>query len=141
MLSGFICQNLQLKSAALRDAGNTLNQLPDASFFQAQRSGQGWQKLPSGLIIQWGILVGLVTGVSDFQAPLPIAFPNGILQVVASHDNSGHWIRPTIYNVSVLSNDKIYCSAIMLDAPTVGGNVTRGANGGAAYGRFIAIGY
>lgn len=54
--------------------------------FAAAFSGNGWQKLPSGLIIQWLSWTagfGAVTPVN-----LPIAFPNAIFAVSANVQNA-----------------------------------------------------
>lgn len=40
----------------------------------------GYQKLPSGIIIQWG----LSTSAAPYNTTLPIAFPNGVLSVFAN---------------------------------------------------------
>lgn len=50
--------------------------------FAAALTGNGYQKLPSGLIIQWGQqgVVGSTTTTYSF----PIAFPNAALHVIAS---------------------------------------------------------
>ena len=47
-------------------------------------AGNGYQKLPSGLIIQWGqVFVGDVSNVGGVNATLPITFPNANLQTIA----------------------------------------------------------
>jgi len=59
--------------------------------FGASLAANGYQKLPSGLIIQWGYSIINVsgtpscgTGTFDFS----IAFPNACLQIAGSHDNA-----------------------------------------------------
>lgn len=54
-----------------------------AMSFGALLAGSGFQKLPSGLIIQWGV-VGNANGSSDTQVLFPIAFPNACLHVSGS---------------------------------------------------------
>lgn len=69
-----------LGTAALRAVGNGTDQLPDMSFFAAILNNQaGYQKLPSGLIIQWGTAGG--TG-SLLRATYAMAFPNLVFQVL-----------------------------------------------------------
>lgn len=54
-----------------------------ADEFAASLSGSGWQKLPSGLILQWG-KVAESTANSDANSGsviYPIAFPNAVLNV------------------------------------------------------------
>ena len=48
--------------------------------FGASLSGSGWQRMPSGLILQWGVATGTIDVLS---ASYPIAFPNQVLAVVA----------------------------------------------------------
>jgi len=50
--------------------------------FTSQHSNTGWEKLPDGLIIQWGLAaVGATT-------PFPIAFPTACYQVAVSYSSS-----------------------------------------------------
>ncbi|MDJ4479674.1 phage tail protein [Salmonella enterica] len=70
-------QNLGLKTAAQRDVGTGTNQLPDMSAFASVKANPGYQKLPSGLIIQWG---SAVTGADgSIFATYPTTFPNQVL--------------------------------------------------------------
>jgi len=50
------------------------------------KSSNGYQKLPSGLIIQWGVSTNSTQGesVSNVNITFPIAFPNQLLQITAS---------------------------------------------------------
>ena len=65
-------------SAVLKYAGN----------FAASLSGNGYQKLPSGLIIQWGVTSSSVSPGGSFTITLPIAMPNNIVSAVASLESS-----------------------------------------------------
>lgn len=73
---------LGLGEAAKRGVGTGNNQLPDMSSFAASLSGNGWQKLPSGLIIQWAQVLSNSGGFAPWT--YPIAFPNACLQAYAS---------------------------------------------------------
>lgn len=53
-------------------------QLAQSYLFNSSLAGSGYQKLPSGLIVQWG------TGSATANNTYPIAFPNGPLSVVAT---------------------------------------------------------
>lgn len=53
--------------------------------FGASLAGTGWQKLPSGLIIQWGNVA--ITTIASLYS-FPFAFPTGSYQVVISPINS-----------------------------------------------------
>ena len=55
--------------------------------FTANLSGNGYQKLPNGLIIQWGMMV---SGSDGMSISFPITFPNAIFTFVATSKNSSH---------------------------------------------------
>ena len=63
---------LDLKSAAQRDVGAGANQIPDMNNFTSSLTSPGWQKLPSGLIIQWGTANPSSTG--EVFITFPVAF-------------------------------------------------------------------
>ncbi len=68
-----------LGEAAKRNVGNEQNQIPDMAAFASSLSSTGFQKLPSGLIIQWGI----VSGASNYTVTYPVTFPNRSLALFA----------------------------------------------------------
>ena len=73
-----------LGSAAFRTVGIGSNQVPDMNSFQ---SGQGWQKLPGGTIIQQGTALAGRLG-TPATIVLPVSFTDtSIAQVVAGYDN------------------------------------------------------
>lgn len=53
-----------------------------ADEFGVSLTGNGYQKLPTGLIIQWG-QVSSVAGNGNATMTYPLAFPNACLSVVA----------------------------------------------------------
>ncbi|HHZ9505462.1 TPA: gp53-like domain-containing protein [Escherichia coli] len=63
---------LDLKSAAQRAVGAGANQIPDMNNFTSSLTSPGWQKLPSGLIIQWGTANPSSTG--EVFITFPVAF-------------------------------------------------------------------
>ena len=63
---------LELKSAAQRDVGAGANQIPDMNSFTSSLTSPGWQKLPSGMIIQWGTANPSSTG--EVSITFPVAF-------------------------------------------------------------------
>ncbi|TDB52275.1 phage tail protein [Photorhabdus luminescens] len=83
-------KNLDLHEAAKREVGAGINQIPDMSFFTANTSQNGWQKLPSGLIIMWGL--ALANGNGSYSAGylnnFPIPFPNQCFSITL--DPNGH---------------------------------------------------
>lgn len=56
--------DLGLKSAALREVGVGENQIPDISSFANSPQQNGFMKLPGGLMLQWGLGIG-VNGIAS----------------------------------------------------------------------------
>ncbi|EFB9904068.1 hypothetical protein CV513_003600 [Escherichia coli] len=78
-------ENLGLGEAAKRNVGTGTNQIPDMGSFTLSVSGTGYQKLPSGFILQWGSIS--TSGIAqDVVTHFPIAFPNRCLRVLVSQD-------------------------------------------------------
>ena len=76
---------LGLGEAAKSDVGTGDNQIPDMGSFMLSVSSVGYQKLPSGLILQWGS-IGTTDIPKDLVTHFPIAFPNRCLRVLVSQD-------------------------------------------------------
>ena len=74
-----------LKTAAQKDVGTGPNQIPDMGGFTALLGDNGWAKLPSGLIFQWGIAGPLTPQNPDAVANFNITFPNKCL-FITEHD-------------------------------------------------------
>ncbi|KVT77946.1 hypothetical protein WK58_09850 [Burkholderia ubonensis] len=89
-------------------------------------SANGYQKLPSGLIIQWGVAAGSGNSTGAVVT-LPLAMPNAILQVVASDSGSS-----------------LFCGGVTWSGKTQF-NLIVGVSGGSSYTtgtlRWVAIGY
>ncbi|AWH88013.1 phage tail protein [Limnobaculum parvum] len=106
-----VLKNLGLsEKAATRNIGNGENQIPDMSFFKSSNLEFGWQKLPSGIIIQWGCCLSAGSGSIEAGAlnSFPIAFPNKCLAVTTTH--TGH--SPAIVgvvSVFVVNNTLFRC--------------------------------
>ncbi|TCC56012.1 phage tail protein, partial [Citrobacter braakii] len=75
-----------LREAAKRDVGTGTNQIPDMSSF-AGGPASGYQKLPGGLIIQWGVS-GASSSTGQATATFPIAFPNNLINVMVSEQSN-----------------------------------------------------
>ncbi|AVU59592.1 phage tail protein [Escherichia coli] len=90
-LAGDVLKNLGLGEAAKRDVGTGENQIPDINSFLSVTGAAGYQKLPSGLIIQWGSATAGVgaTGNTGNAINFSVSFPNICHQVVVSYDNGG----------------------------------------------------
>lgn len=78
--------NLGLREAAKRDVGTGTNQIPDMSSF-AGGPASGYQKLPGGLIIQWGVS-SASSSTGQATATFPIAFPNGLINITVSEQSN-----------------------------------------------------
>ncbi len=59
-----------------------------ANEFGASLAGRGYQKLPSGLIIQWGAAIALTGG--DAQVNFPISFPSATLAINITTNNGSN---------------------------------------------------
>lgn len=71
------------------DGGSSANwsNVPLLADFGSSLSTSGYQKLPSGLIIQWGA-VGPVTGGVAASVTLPITYPNAHITLIASSQST-----------------------------------------------------
>lgn len=99
--------------------------LTQAPLFGYLLAGNGYQKLPSGLIIQWGNIPSTNNGVSSVT--YPVAFPNAILATVATSVASAATIPAmNSSNTPGLSGTTFYLS-----------NSSASGIGG----KYIAIGY
>lgn len=105
--------NLGLGDAAKRSVGSGANQIPDMSYFIAGRASSGYQKLPSGLIFQWGSgLAGVGTTANTGNTiNFPIAFPGQCFQVITSYDNGGGVIVSGAAGSFSLSSFLLRCEA------------------------------
>ncbi|WP_414629591.1 gp53-like domain-containing protein, partial [Enterobacter asburiae] len=101
---------LGLGTAAQRNVGTGANQIPDMNSFTSQKSLTGWQKLPGGMILQWG----LTTTFGSEQNTLvtfPVAFPGSILMEYTTYANtSGDPATGSTYigQIRTTSNTQMY---------------------------------
>lgn len=65
------------------------NILASSGIFTQSLTGNGYQKLPSGLIIQW--LTGQTLANGKIESTLPITFPNAFFAAVISEGFTGGW--------------------------------------------------
>ncbi|MBX6386334.1 MAG: hypothetical protein IRZ07_25735 [Microbispora sp.] len=80
--------------------------------FSRSLGATGWQKLPSGLIVQWGTGAS-VTGAGDVVT-FPLAFPTAARAVVITEEHAiDEWSagKPTLYGSSNLSKTNFLLSA------------------------------
>lgn len=101
--------------------------LPSSENFGALLASAGYQKLPSGLILQWG-LSKVTASNSTMVVIFPIAFTTSCVQVVASYANAAA-NSPTVGNPFLLR-----------EYSSTGFSIFNGGTGSAQYSYF-AIGY
>ncbi|UNK26207.1 hypothetical protein MNO11_15280 [Serratia plymuthica] len=98
----------------------------------AELSTNGYQKLPSGLIIQWGILNGI--GSTSVTAEFPIKFQNDLFQSVATlRDMSGGDVSGVSIYANWIEDNEARCRTIKV-------GVT-GSSIGEWTAKYIAIGF
>lgn len=131
---------LGIGSAANKNAGNGSGQLPDMSFFDSNFGFNGYQKLPSGLIIQWGSAPATIGTLST--KAYPIQFPNAALHVVLTHnvanDANGIGISGADVSSSNTSQFTYKPQGIQISGNSVS---AASAGSGAITFHFLAIGY
>ncbi len=110
--------NLGLGSAAVATVGTGSDQLPSMASFTSSLSQNGWFKLPSGIIFQWGQSAPATTAAPDVLVNFPIPFPNGAL-AIGEHDRSGA-SAVTFWQINNLAQSGFYAAAI--------GSIQRGNN-------------
>jgi hypothetical protein len=57
--------------------------------FHNQIAASGWQRLPSGLIMQWGTMANSGSGARQIDVTLPVAFPTAHLRSLAVDSGAG----------------------------------------------------
>ncbi len=81
--------------------------------FRSETARSGWQRLPSGVILQWGTNL-MTTGYLD-NFSFPLTFPNTGLMVVACEGSVGGWGPspvPTVYGVANISASGFQASCV-----------------------------
>lgn len=91
------------------DALTAANQKANLADFAQSRATNGYQKLPNGLIIQWGVLSG-VGGDSYNAVTFPIAFPNTCLNAQSSVSANGAIWGGVVLSSHVGNISKTGCS-------------------------------
>ena len=98
--------------------------------FRAATGRSGWQRLPSGVILQWGTAV-MTTGYLD-NFSFPLVFPNTGLIVVACEGAVSGWgpgtPSPTIYGVVNVSASGFQASCAEISGGSALYNKTAGFN-------------
>lgn len=123
-------ENLGLGDAAKRDVGSGANQIPDMTLFAKLHSGNGYQKLPGGLIIQWGSIAGTI---GQLSGNYPVAFPNAVFQAVVTLSDKSAGVSG---GITLYTENATFGSKTSLTVRPTG---TDGQ--GTTSARYIAIGY
>ncbi|MGT2044641.1 phage tail protein [Enterobacter hormaechei subsp. xiangfangensis] len=99
---------LGLGTAATKDTGTGNNQLPDMSSFGSSLLANGYQKLPGGLIIQWGVFAVSATagGVATTDVTFPIAFPSAFRNTIAFMSTNDPSARFTGFDIGNTTRTK-----------------------------------
>lgn len=111
--------------------------------FRSSTTRNGWQRLPGGVILQWGN--GVTQNGQLEQIPFPLVYPNTALSVHVNEGSASGWNNasasypiPTLYGVNNLSASgfQLSCCALNLN----GANSSISYAKGAGY-TWTAIGY
>lgn len=121
-----LIQYLGMGTAAARDIGTGVGQVPDMNSFGSSLNTAGYQKLPGGLIIQWG---STSTGSAGNTVTLPVAFNSWIAGCVGCESGDDTSIKV----VSVIPKS---LSTIKVSGRVVGASTLTNTSV-----RWIAIGY
>ncbi len=134
-----VIKKVGLKEAAKRDVGTGANQLPDMSSFQSILSAFGYQRLPGGIIIQWGLAPAPV-GVAS-QRSYPITFPNAVWHVFMCHNVHNDPSGLGLSGASVAQGNSVF--DYMIQAIKVSGTTVTATPAGTTNMsmHFFAIGY
>ncbi|QTL40289.1 tail fiber protein [Xenorhabdus budapestensis] len=84
-----LVKNLGLSELVYRAVGNGPNQVPDMNSFDAKLNESGYQMLPSGLMIQWGVVIGSTSTIDVRKFSIP--FKNKCFVVTGNYVRGGDW--------------------------------------------------
>ncbi|EFA6149745.1 TPA: hypothetical protein KXY97_002749 [Escherichia coli] len=101
--------NVGLGEAAKRNVGTGENQVPDMKSFGNSLTANGYQKLPGGMIIQWGGFSVSPTGgsVGTVDITLPVAFPAACRSVNALISTNDPSARSVGFDIGSTNRTKI----------------------------------
>lgn len=131
-----LTNNLSLGNASKRNVGSGVNQVPDMGYFSNLLSDNGYQKLPGGLIVQWGQSGQSVSQTGLASGTFPIQFPNGCFLVTLTEQTTPSGSTPhagvNCWGLGSLNNSGFVaiCAARLSNAAAVAEAV-----------RYLAIGF
>lgn len=89
---------LGIGTAGTKNVGVSAGQIPDMGSFTSAKSLIGYQRLPNGVILQWG---SGNTTTSGARVTFPIAFPTTCTAICANERNNA--VSPVVVNFSGVS--------------------------------------
>lgn len=112
-------------------AGNPTIGVDLASAFASSLAGSGWQRLPSGQIVQWGTYT---TAGGTVNVTFPLAFPNAVFRVLVSEAAATGWSgsNVTMHGVGAVSTTGFTARSVTWGGSSFSGSI--------ATGNFWAIG-
>lgn len=99
-------------TASQRNVGSASGNIPDMAYFSSSLQPSGYQKLPSGLIIQWG---NANTGASGITVNYPIPFSSQVFSATAT-DSGGRQANSVGLTINNLTSLSLYGRAIQSGA-------------------------
>lgn len=92
-------------TATTATSANSLSASALSSQFASSNATAGYQKLPTGITIQWGTVTGKTTGTASHTVNFPTAFDNNCLQVLVqwnagAGDFAGGYVNVTSTSAS-----------------------------------------
>ncbi|WP_374940502.1 gp53-like domain-containing protein [Escherichia coli] len=120
-----VIKKVGLGTASKRNVGTGANQIPDMSSFA---SGSGYQKLPSGYILQWGSANAGNSSSTGISNTFPIPFPSGIVIITTGQ------IDPSYTSTQ-------QPAAVGISSPTLTGFIAKSAAANTDAFNYLAIGY
>ncbi|MGZ5029018.1 MAG: gp53-like domain-containing protein [Methylobacter sp.] len=86
------------------------SQLPYSPLFTASFAGNGYQKLPSGLIVQWGVVTTSGTPGAATAITFPIAFPNAVYSFTGTPASSGTSVCSAWIDTLAAAGANVHCN-------------------------------
>ena len=117
--------NLGLGTASTKNVGTSAGQIPDMSAFQ---SGSGYQRLPSGYILQWGSATAGNSASTGVSNTFPIPFPTAVVIITTGQ------IDPSYTSAQ-------QPTAVGIASPTNTGFIAKTSSANNDAFNYLAIGY
>jgi len=107
--------------------GASTNQAVNFGQFASSLSANGYQILPGGLILQWGITSAFPTGAStsSVTGTFPVNFPNNAFVIVGTPDNlaASTWDELAVMNTSLTTSGYTFYIGTANSSRSIGNTV------------------